>query len=231
MGTLVDKHILIVGGSSGIAARVAEDAAAAGAHVVVAGRDPSRISAGGVTTARVDLTDEASIAALAATLERVDHLVVAGAAHANGPVAGLDRDAVHRAFDVKVIGPVLLVKHLGAKLAAGGSVVLFSGVAASRPAPGLSMMAVTNAAVSTLVAALALELAPVRVNAVSPGIVDSGAWDARPDKDDFLAGVAGSLPAGRVGTTADVSAAVLALLTNGFITGTTVHVDGGGSLV
>jgi NAD(P)-dependent dehydrogenase (short-subunit alcohol dehydrogenase family) len=218
---LTASTVLVVGGSSGIAARIAADAAAAGADTILAGRDASRLAADGARTETVDLTDEASIAALAERVGPVDHLVVTAAAHANGPVATLERDAVHRAFDAKVVGPLLLAKHLTVRR----SILLFSGVAAWRPAPGLSVMVATNGAVAFLAEALAVELAPVRVNAISPGIVDSGVWDA-----DVLADTAARLPAGRTGTPADVSAAAFLALTNPFVTGTTLHVDGGGRL-
>ena len=93
-------------------------------------------------------------------------------------------------------------------------------------------MATTNGAVAFLVEALAVELGPVRVNAISPGIVDSGTWDGMGDaKDGFLADTAKRNPAGRVGSPADVAAAALLVLTNPYVTGTTIHVDGGGRLV
>lgn len=231
--TLAGQDLLIVGGGSGIARALAADAVAEGATVTLAGRDPQRLApvadAVGAATARIDLTDEASIAAFAATSGPLDHVVSLAAAPANGPVGELDRDAVHTAFDAKVIGPLLLAKHLGPLVR--GSFLLFSGVAAWRPAPGRSVMATTNGAVAFLAEALAVELAPVRVNALSPGIVDSGQWDRLGDgKDAFLAATAAANPARRTGTPAQLSAAARSLLTNPFVTGTTLHVDGGGRL-
>jgi NAD(P)-dependent dehydrogenase (short-subunit alcohol dehydrogenase family) len=231
--TLAGQDLLIVGGGSGIARALAADAVAEGASVTLAGRDPQRLAPGaaqvGAATARIDLTDEGSIAAFAATSGPLDHVVSLAAAPANGPVAELDRDAVHTAFDAKVVGPLLLAKHLAPLVR--GSFLLFSGVAAWRPAPGRSVMATTNGAVAFLAQALAVELAPVRVNALSPGIVDSGQWDRLGDgKDAFLAATAAANPARRTGTPAQLSAAARSLLTNPFVTGTTLHVDGGGRL-
>lgn len=231
--TLAGQDLLIVGGGSGIARALAADAVAEGASVTLAGRDPQRLAPGaaqvGAATARIDLTDEGSIAAFAATSGPLDHVVSLAAAPANGPVAELDRDAVHTAFDAKVVGPLLLAKHLAPLVR--GSFLLFSGVAAWRPAPGRSVMATTNGAVAFLARALAVELAPVRVNALSPGIVDSGQWDRLGDgKDAFLAATAAANPARRTGTPAQLSAAARSLLTNPFVTGTTLHVDGGGRL-
>ncbi|MEU9822809.1 SDR family oxidoreductase [Pseudonocardia alni] len=231
--TLAGQDLLIVGGGSGIARALAADAVAEGASVTLAGRDPQRLAPGaaqvGAATARIDLTDEGSIAAFAATSGPLDHVVSLAAAPANGPVGELDRDAVHTAFDAKVVGPLLLAKHLAPLVR--GSFLLFSGVAAWRPAPGRSVMATTNGAVAFLAQALAVELAPVRVNALSPGIVDSGQWDRLGDgKDAFLAATAAANPARRTGTPAQLSAAARSLLTNPFVTGTTLHVDGGGRL-
>jgi NAD(P)-dependent dehydrogenase (short-subunit alcohol dehydrogenase family) len=217
---VTDQKVLIIGAGSGIAAQLATDLSAAGAKVTVAGRR---------TTLAVDLTDEDSIRRLAAELGEVDHIVSVAAAHANGPVSGLDRDAVHTAFDAKVVGPILLAKHFAPSIRPGGSILLFSGVAAWRPSPGLAVMATTNAAVATLAEALAVGLAPIRVNALSPGIIDSGYWDGT-DKASFFADVAAKNPARRIGQPSDVSAAALLALTNPFITGTTLHVDGGGRL-
>lgn len=231
--TLAGQDLLIVGGGSGIARALAADAVAEGASVTLAGRDPQRLASVaaevGAATARIDLTDEGSIAAFAATSGPLDHVVSLAAAPANGPVGELDRDAVHTAFDAKVVGPLLLAKHLAPLVR--GSFLLFSGVAAWRPAPGRSVMATTNGAVAFLAQALAVELSPVRVNALSPGIVDSGQWDRLGDgKDAFLAATAAANPARRTGTPAQLSAAARSLLTNPFVTGTTLHVDGGGRL-
>ncbi|MFB8006760.1 SDR family oxidoreductase [Nocardia sp. NPDC056000] len=217
MTTLENKTLVIIGASSGIAARIAADATEQGAQVISTGRP------------EVDLADESSIRALAERVGELDYLITLAADHANGPVTELDRAAVHRAFDAKVIGPILLAKHFAPRFRPGGAMLLFSGVAAWRPAPGRSVMASTNAAAATLAEALAVELAPLRVNALSPGIIDSGAWDG-PAKDAFFESVAARNPARRIGTPADISAAALLALTNPFLTGTTLHVDGGGRL-
>lgn len=163
-------------------------------------------------------------------LGELDYLITLAADHANGPVTELDREAVHRAFDAKVIGPILLAKYFATRFRPGGAMLIFSGVAAWRPTPDRTVMAVTNAAAATLAEALAVELAPLRINALSPGIIDSGAWDG-PAKEAFFESVATKNPARRIGTPADISAAALLALTNPFITGTTLHVDGGGRLV
>lgn len=227
------KTLLVVGGRSGIARQIATDAAEAGATVVLAGRDPSALadlpaSAGQVSTARVDLGDEESIRQLAEGIGAVDYVVSSAASPANGPVTAVERDAVLRAFDAKVFGPLLLAKHLAPRMAPDGAMLLLAGIVAWRPSAGKTVTAAANGAVSFLVSALAVELAPIRVNAISPGIVDSGAWDGLgAGKEQLFEKTAAKVPAGRVGQTADISAAALLALTNPFLTGETLHVEGG----
>ena len=233
--SLEGRRLIVVGGGSNIGRELAMVAAAAGAEVVVAGPRPERLEAtaaavdGAVQVVPVDLSDEASIAGLAAQAGPFDHLVSTAAMRANGPVAELELEAINRAFAAKVIGPLLLAKHLGGQVKDGGSFTFFSGVAAWKPSAGRVVMATTNGALAFLVEALAVELAPVRVNAVAPGVIDSGAWDALGEnKEAFMKGVAEHNPAGRVGTLDDVVQAVLYAITNPFVTGTVLHVDGGG---
>ena len=255
---LQGKTVVVVGGSSGIGRQLATDAATAGARVVLAGRNPEKVAASlrtataaaigggsaaggeatasgaasmevaGIEVAAMDLADEASIAALAQRVGAVDYLVSVANASANGPLNALERDDVLAAFDAKVIGAILLAKHFGPRFAEGGSMLLFSGIVGWRPSAGKTVTAATNGAVSFLASALAVELAPIRVNALSPGIIDSGAWDGLGEgKQKLFEKTAATVPARRVGTLADISSAALLTLTNPFITGETLHVDGG----
>jgi NAD(P)-dependent dehydrogenase (short-subunit alcohol dehydrogenase family) len=223
------SKIVIIGAGSRIGRHLA--LANAEHDLVLAGPDPVKLKAtaaelpGDPRTQQVDLSDEDSIAALAAGVGAFDHLVSTAAMPANGPVATLDLAAVRRAFAAKVIGPLMLAKHLAPQ--ARNSFTFFSGVAAWRPARDRVVMATTNGALAFLVEALAVELAPLRVNAVSPGIVDSGAWDGLGDgKGELLR----RNPLGRVGTPDDVARAVGYAMANPFVTGTVLHVDGGGRL-
>ena len=238
------KKLLIVGGGSGIGRQLAAEAAEAGASVIIAGRhitgsdsdsDTGSSSATGdqhsITYAQVDLGDEASIERLAKEVGELDYLVSLANNPANGPVVELDRAALVGAFDAKVFGPILLVKHLAPKLHQDGAILLFSGIVGWRPSAGRVATATTNGAVSFLAQALAVELAPIRVNALSPGIVDSGAWDAMGEKKDgFFATTAAKNPTGSIGQPADITSAALLALTNPFLTGTTLHLDGGARL-
>ncbi|KIQ17452.1 short-chain dehydrogenase [Rhodococcus sp. Leaf7] len=230
-------RILLVSGASGIGRSIATAVLDSGGEVILAGRRPDTLDTAvaelgpGASAVTIDLADESTIARAAASVGAVDHVVSLAADHANGPLVDLDGSGVRKAFDAKVIGPLLLAKHFAPVIRDGGSFLFFSGVAAWKPAPGLSVVSTTNGAVAFLVEALAVELAPTRVNALSPGIVESGAWDSMgPDKDTLFADTARTNPVRRVGRPSDIAAAAQSLLTNTFVTGVTLHVDGGGRL-
>lgn len=153
-----DQAVLVIGRVSGIAGAIAEAAGAAGARVIVAGRDVAalrRAYDGGVRAEHVDVTDDESIAALAERLGPIDHLVTTASARARGRLGELDRDALRRSLDTKVIGPIMLAKHFAPTLAAAGSFTLFSGVAAFKPAAGYLGVAVTNGAADAVLLAMA----------------------------------------------------------------------------
>jgi NAD(P)-dependent dehydrogenase (short-subunit alcohol dehydrogenase family) len=233
-GPLKDQTVLVIGRGSGLARAITLAASEAGAQVVAAGRNAEALRAAyaaepGVTTEAVDLTDEVSIAALGERLGTIDHVVSTASARARGRIADLDRDAIRRSFDTKVIGPLMLAKHLAPRVNEGGSFVIFSGVAAAKIAIGTLGVAITNAAADTLARSLALELAPIRVNAISPGVIDTGAWDAlgKQGKTDYFADISARNPARRIGTPEDIAQGVLFAMTNSFLTGQTLHIDGG----
>jgi NAD(P)-dependent dehydrogenase (short-subunit alcohol dehydrogenase family) len=234
-GDLKDQTVLVVGRGGGIARAVVIAARDAGAQVVAAGRDHDALGAAyagepNITSETVDLTDEGSIAALGERLGTVDHVVSTASARARGRIADLDRDAVRLSFDTKVIGPLILAKHLAPRIS--GSFTLFSGIAASKLAVGTMGVAITNAAADALARSLALELAPIRVNAISPGVIDTGAYDALGEqgKAHHLADAAAHNPARRIGDVKDIADAVLFAMTSTFMTGTTLHIDGGEQL-
>jgi NAD(P)-dependent dehydrogenase (short-subunit alcohol dehydrogenase family) len=219
--SLRDRIVLVIGRSSGIARAVASAASDAGAKVVVAGRD------------EVDVTDEASIAALAARLGRVDHVVSAASARARGSVETLTREAVLASFNVKAIAPIFLAKHFAPLMPADGSFVFLSGASARKAVPGMLAVGGTNAALDAIVRGLAVELAPLRVNAVSPGTVDTGAYDALGEtaKADLFAARSATNPARRIGAPEDIARAVLFALESTFMTGVSLGIDGGEPLV
>ena len=234
--SLQDRKVLVIGRGSGIARAITMAVRAAGATVAVAGRDPAKLAneyGSEVTVEQVDLTDEAGIAALASRLGQVDHIVSTASARARGTVGTLAHDTVLSSFDVKVVGPILLAKHFAGRMPSDGSFVLFSGSSARKPAVGMLAVGATNAAVDAVTRSLAVELAPIRVNAISPGTVDTGAYDALGDeaKAALFATRAGSNPARRIGTAEDIAGAVVFALTAPFMTGVALAVDGGEPLI
>jgi NAD(P)-dependent dehydrogenase (short-subunit alcohol dehydrogenase family) len=231
--TLQDKMILVVGRGSGIARGIALRARSEGARVIVAGRDPTKLANSyddpGISAETIDITDDDSIVALAERVGRVDHVVSTASARARGKLADLQRQNLLQSFDTKVIGPTMLAKHFASQINRGGSFVLFSGVHAFKHNVGYLGVGITNGAVDFLARWLAVELAPIRVNAISPGVIDTGAWDAMGDdgKRDYFEHIAAHNPAGRIGTPDDIAAAVLFAMTNTFMTGVTLKIDGG----
>ncbi|MDH2416487.1 SDR family oxidoreductase [Nocardioides sp. CER19] len=220
MTELHGQRLLVIGGGRGIGAAIAERARHEGMDVVVGAREPSTIEG----AVRIDLTDEASIAAAAEQLGAVDHVVTLGSLPHDVPIAELDRDRIVAAFEAKVIGPMLVAKHVEIRR----SMTLFAGVVGWRPGPGSTVKGVTNGAVDFAARHLAANLAPVRVNAIAPGVIDSGAWDSKGEaKSGFLAGAAGQTLVGRYGDLDDVVEAAIWLMRSGFVDGQTIHVDGG----
>ena len=238
--TLRDQRVVLLGGTSGIGLATAESAQAAGACVVVVSSRSERVAkALAVLGERaeghaVDMTDEAAVQRLFERLGPFDHLVYsAGDALQMGPLAETGLDAVRRAFDVRVFGAIAAVRHAVPHLRAGGSIVLTSGVASLRPKKGWTVAASICGAMEAFMRALAIELAPLRVNVVSPGFVRTPLWDPIPEasREAMYADVGAALPVGRVGEARDVARTYLHLMTNPYSTGQVVVVDGGGVLV
>jgi NAD(P)-dependent dehydrogenase (short-subunit alcohol dehydrogenase family) len=235
--TLRDKTVVVVGRGSGIARAVALRAQSEGARVIVAGRDQAKLAGAyrgnDVTAEVVDITDDGSIAALADRVGAVDHVVSTASARARGKLGDLDRHKLRLSFDTKVIGPTMLAKYFAPQVNPGGSLVLFSGVHAFKLNVGYLGVGITNGAVDFLTRWLAVELAPIRVNAISPGVIDTGAWDSLGDegKRDYFKHIAENNPARRIGTPDDIADAVLFAMTNTFLTGVTLKVDGGEPLI
>jgi NAD(P)-dependent dehydrogenase (short-subunit alcohol dehydrogenase family) len=229
-----DATVVVIGGLSGIGRAVAERAAAEGARVIAVGRRAAPADwSKQIETATLDITDEAAVERFFSKLGALDHLVVtSGPVIASSRLADLDLDTAKGAFDVKVFGQLRAAKQAARYIAKTGSITLTSGLLARKAVPGAVVKATMNAAIEIMGKTLAKELAPVRVNVVSPGMVETGMWGEMPEAErKAMAAKAGSgLPVGRVGQTGDLAQAYWLLMTNGFMTGAVVDVDGGGLL-
>ncbi|RWL47678.1 MAG: SDR family oxidoreductase [Mesorhizobium sp.] len=243
MTTLAGKKIIVVGGSSGIGFGVAAAALEQGAEVVIVGRSEDKLKAaakrlgraGRVRSVAADMANEADVARLFEQAGAFDHLVAtAGTPPPNDPIGETDMDFVRGFIDGKLIGSVMLAKHAVGTLNKGGSMIFTSGINKDRPpVPGGSVVAAVAGSFTYFARSLALELAPTRVNIVSPGWVDTEMWDeiVGEAKAGYFEQMGGRIPAGRIAKPADIAPAYLYLMQNEFMTGETVHIDGGQRLL
>jgi NAD(P)-dependent dehydrogenase (short-subunit alcohol dehydrogenase family) len=237
---LQHKRVIVVGGSSGIGLAVAEQAASQGAHVVIASSNHERIqraieSVGGEAQGQVvDVSDERAVATFFSKLGTFDHLVfTAGDSLHLRNLATTDLQQARRAFELRYWAALAAVKYGSPHIRKEGSIVLTTGIAGQRPQKGWVIAASVCGTIEALTRALAVELAPIRVNAVSPGVVRTNLWQnmSAPERERLYESVGNSLPVGRVGEASEVAQAYLFLMQEGFGTGQTVVVDGGTVLV
>lgn len=236
MAELKDKHVVVLGGSSGIGFATAQACVAAGAKVTVGSRDPARVAAAaralGATSrsGAVDATSRPALDAFLSDLGGLDHLVlsVSGGGGA-GPFRTLEPAVLRAAVEGKFWAYVNAVQAALPHLAgAGASVTFVTGGAARMASPGTAGLAASNGALNAMVGPLALELSPVRVNAVCPGIVTTALFERWPeDQAQAMADRARSTPAGRAGRAEEVARVVTMLIENEFMTGAVLDCDGG----
>lgn len=229
------KTVVVVGGSSGIGYATAELAKAEGATVTIASRPGERLRSAaqrlGVRAIEADVTSDPSVERLCRECGTVDHVVVTAAQLRSGPFRELSIEDARATMESKFWGAWRVAKS--ASIAPGGSLTIVSGFLSVRPRPGAAIVGAANGALESLARSLALELAPVRVNAVSPGIIDTPIRAAMPEdaRKAMLAQTAAGLPVKRVGVGEDIARQILAFMTIGFMTGSVVYVDGGGLIV
>jgi NAD(P)-dependent dehydrogenase (short-subunit alcohol dehydrogenase family) len=235
-----NKRVVVVGGSSGIGLAVAEEAASQGAKIVIASSNAERIqkaiqSIGGEAQGEsVDVSDESAVESFFAKLGAFDHLVfTAGDSLHLHELASTDLKQARHAFELRYWAALAAVKYGSPHIRKQGSIVLTTGIAGQRPRKGWAIAASVCGTIEALTRALALELAPVRVNAVSPGVVRTNLWQSMTatDRENLYESLGKSLPVGRVGEAHDIAQAYLFLMQAGFCTGQTVVVDGGTVLV
>ena len=235
-----NKRVVIVGGSSGIGFAVAEEAASQGAEVVIVSSKAERVqeaiqSIGGDAQGHaVDVSDEKAIESFFTNLGGFDHLVfTAGDSLQLDQLAKTDLKQARRAFELRYWSALATVKYGSPQIRKGGSIVLTTGVAGRRPHSGWVIAASVCGTIEALTRALAIELAPIRVNAVCPGVVRTNLWQnmSSEEREQLFESVGKRLPVGRVGEAHDIAKAYLFLMQEGFGTGQTVVVDGGTVLV
>jgi NAD(P)-dependent dehydrogenase (short-subunit alcohol dehydrogenase family) len=229
---IADRRVLVIGGSSGIGEGIAHVCAHHGAHVTIASRSPDNLTAAAtrigapVEMATIDVRDDDSVAALFANAAPYDHVVVSGANVRVAPVRDLAPTDAQQSMNAKFWG-AYRVAHW-ANITPAGTLTLISGAASVRAVRGRALQRAMNAAVEALTKGLALELSPVRVNAVSPGIIATPAWThAGPDRRLLLDALVANTPVGQPGRPEHIARQVIACIENEFMTGSVIYVDGG----
>jgi NAD(P)-dependent dehydrogenase (short-subunit alcohol dehydrogenase family) len=239
INTLTGKTVVIFGGTSGIGLAAATQATALGAKVTVIGFDQKRAETiaeenGFAGWRSADVTKSETIVEALKDMEHVDHLVLLAGTFVAGKIIEADVDHLRKAFDERVWAAIHAIRALGERLASNGSITLISGALADRPnAYGTAILASASAAMEALGRGLALELAPRRVNTLSPGPIDTPilAKTLGDGRDAYVDGLKRSLPLHRLGTAEEAGAAVVFLMANGWMNGATLNVDGGSRLV
>jgi NAD(P)-dependent dehydrogenase (short-subunit alcohol dehydrogenase family) len=235
---IADKKVVLIGGTSGIGLATARAAAAGGAEVLVASRSRDNVdkaltalpsSAAGDT---VDVTDEADVARFFERVGEFDHLVFTAGAHLYfTSIQEISTRAARDCFEIRFWGPFMAAKYGAARIRAGGSIVLTSGIVAVRPVPNTAAQSTATGAVDALTRALAVELSPVRVNAVRLGPVPTEADPFSSPNAPLYRTIADKLLTKRLGRPDEAAAAYLYLMSSGYTTGVILTLDGGFVLV
>jgi NAD(P)-dependent dehydrogenase (short-subunit alcohol dehydrogenase family) len=235
---LLGQTVLVIGGSSGIGLETARLARALGAGIILTARDPDRLHRAGLelgaSIAAFDATDFGRLGRFFDALPApIDHLLVTGPGPSYAPPAGFDLDAARRDVDAHLLLPLQVARHAAAKVRPPGTLLFMGGTGGRRAAAGPAFIAALTAALPALTKSLALEVAPVRVNLIAAGFVDTPLSSSLlGDRiDERRAQLRATLPIGRVVGPADIAALAVHLMTNTAITGATFDIDGGQQLV
>ena len=236
---LAGQTVVVIGGSAGIGLETARRARAEGADVILAARNPGRLKqaaqeVGAQRTAAFDATDWAALDRFFQDLpEQIDHVMVTGPGPYYAPLADLDRERAHHAFDSHQWLAIAVAQHAVGRVRPGGTLLFMGGTGGRRPGIGMALISAATAALPALIANLAVEIAPVRVNLIAAGFVDTP-LSAQLLGDDLAARrdqLRATLPTGRVVGPADVAALAIHIMSNTALTGATYDIDGGQQLV
>lgn len=238
MLTLEGRTVVIIGGTSGMGLATARQLIADGARVAVVGRDGAKATQAGqalgdsATTGVLDAADEDALRQFADQLRAIDHVVSFAGLQPAAAIGTATHDMFMSAFDARVWAARNCCAIMAPRMPSDGSFTFCSGVSAVRPRSGRSPGAVATAAVESFCRAMAVELAPIRVNAICPGAVETEVLRKAMGKDweAALARLAATMPVGRVGQPEEIAHAVQFLITNTYTTGITLRVDGGALL-
>jgi NAD(P)-dependent dehydrogenase (short-subunit alcohol dehydrogenase family) len=239
MPSLANQTVVVIGGSAGIGLETARAARAEGAEVIITGRDPDRLKQAAAevdarSTAAFDANDPARLEGFFAGLSGpIDQVLVTAGGPYYGLLADLDLDDAARYIGTELTLPLRVGRAAIGKVNRGGTLLFVSGTGARRPAPGLALTTAMSVALPALIAGLALEIAPIRVNVIAPGFVDTP-LSARLLGDDLDARrqqLRDTLPIGRVVGPEDVAALAVHLMTNTALNGATYDIDGGQQFV
>lgn len=234
--SLRGRLVLILGGTSGMGLETALAAHRAGADVAVVGRDPAKADSArraigeGTVCGVLDARDTGALAAFAEGLDAIDHVVSFTGDQPAAPLAEADHDMFSSAFEARVWAARNACAIAAPRMPPDGSFVFCSGLSAVKPRPGRSAGAVATAALESFCRAMAVELAPLRVNALCPGAFGTDVLRRALGSEAALERLASAIPLGRIGDPAEIAHAVMFLLTNTYTTGTTLRVDGGFAL-
>jgi NAD(P)-dependent dehydrogenase (short-subunit alcohol dehydrogenase family) len=239
-----DKKVIIIGASSGMGLATAMRLQLKGAHIVMVGRNKEKLQDAAksvtkdqdqLTIIAADMTTSEGRETIMKASGAIDHLVVTAADLAYMPIKDFTTEAAEQVVRSKLLAPLFLAQAVLPILAKNGSITFVSGIAAERPIPGGALTGAVNGGLNALVRGMAIELAPIRVNTVSPGWVETPIWQqVMPDeakREETFAVMRAKIPARRIGQSEDIAQAIESVIANGFMSGSTVYVDGGQRLV
>jgi len=237
--TLEAKTVVVLGGSTGMGLATAKAAAAEGAQVVITGRSKEKLEAAvaqlpaGSRSAALDVADEAGTRSLFEQIGHVDHLFITAAAVTVGTTLASDSEVLRPSMDTRFWGSLYAARYRAAQMKNGGSITFMSGTSAWKPRPGGAVGSASCGAIEAFGRSLAIELAPIRVNTIAPGLIDTPLIEALvgEHKAALVEREVARQPVKRVGTPEDIADAVLFLMKNGYVTGITLTVDGGRMLI